>query len=151
MYSLNAFWSRPGNADDNPDIQKWHRDRDDTKFLALFMLATSVAIEKQGAHLYAKGTHRHGDTGNHAPRGEPIERITGPAGTCWLADPSGLHVGLKPRMGERLLAWARWGVSYKPRSYGWDQLEPVPASRIGVFLPTQAIAESTSLIVDWAA
>lgn len=158
MYSLNAFWTRPGSSRKSPDIQEWHRDRDDTKFLALFMLATDVDDDAHGPHLYAKGTHRLKDDGNHPPRGEPVERITGPAGTCWICDPRGLHIGLKPHIGERLLCWARWGVSNPPASYSWDKLAPAPLSKFAdagwkqaVNVLDPAMAASTRLIVDWAA
>lgn len=150
MYSLNSFWTFPGKQDANPDIQEWHRDRDDYNFIALFMLGTPVDQDSHGPHLYAKGTHRVKDDGNHPPRGEPIERITGPAGTCWIEAPSGLHVGIKPRMGQRLLSWARWGFSDLPQAYLWDKTQPVPASKIGMEPPLGETAYSTSLIVDWA-
>jgi len=151
MYSLNSFWTKPSAGEANPDIQQWHRDRDDTKFLALFMLGTSVLTDAHGPHLYAKGTHRLKELGNHPPRGEPVERITGPAGTCWLCDPRGLHVGLMPREGNRLLCWARWGVSSPPKSYEWDKLAPVPASKIWNIPPENGYRQSTRLIVDWDA
>lgn len=32
LYSLNAFWSFPGSHALRPDLQKFHRDRDDFKF-----------------------------------------------------------------------------------------------------------------------
>lgn len=150
LYSLNAFWAFPGKADANPDIQEWHRDRDDINFIALFMLGTDVDQDSHGPHLYAKGTHRTKNDGDHPPRGEPIERITGPAGTCWIEAPAGLHVGIKPRMGQRLLSWARWGVSDRPQAYLWDETQPVPQSKIG-YMPnlTTEQAYSTRLIVDW--
>lgn len=113
------------------------------------MLGTDVDQDSHGPHLYAKGTHRVADDGNHPPRGEPIEHITGPAGTCWIEAPAGLHVGVKPRMGQRLLSWARWGVSDRPRAYDWDRTEPVPASKFGMEPPLGEMAYSTRLIVDW--
>ena len=150
LYSLNAFWTLPGMQEASPDIQMWHRDRDDYNFIALFMLGTDVDQDSHGPHLYARGTHRVKDDGNHPPQGEPLERITGPAGTCWIEAPSGLHIGIKPRSRHRLLSWARWGVSDLPQAYLWDKTQPVPGSKIGMEPPLGETAYSTSLIVDWA-
>lgn len=154
MYSCNAFWTKPGMTALNPDIQEWHRDRDDYEFLALFMYATDVTSDRHGPHLYAKGTHRGKDTGNHPPRGEPIERVFGTAGTLFFTDPAGLHMGIKPKVNDRLLAWARWGISEPTFSYRWDKLSPVPATQIFGLrydnLPDE-IVESTRLIVNWSA
>lgn len=152
LYSFNAFWTRPGPSEPNVHIQQWHRDRDDRRFLVLFLYGTDVLTDEQGPHLLAKGTHRTPDDGNRPPRwGEPVERVYGAAGTMFLADASALHMGIKPQSGERLLAWARWGVSNPPRSYGWDKLEPVPVSTIrpeGIWRWHNE-KESTRLIIDW--
>jgi hypothetical protein len=148
MYSCNAFWARPGPSDPHVDIQQWHRDRDDLKFLALFYYGTDVLTEEQGPHLYAKGSHNVADTGNVVPT-KNIETIYAPAGSAFFADAFGLHHGLKPKVGTRLLAWARWGVSPAPRAYGWDKTQPVPASKTPSLQTRPDILESTSLVVDW--
>lgn len=150
MYSFNAFWTRPGATPPDVNIQKWHRDRDDRKFVALFLYGTEVQTEEQGPHYFVNASHRTYDDGNRPPAGfEEIQRVVGPAGQTFLEAPRGLHMGVKPTQGERLLAWARWGVSEKPRSYEWDKLEPVPASTtVGVGYG-EAVKASTRLVVDW--
>ena len=161
MYSLNAFATFPGVKAPNPDIQLWHRDRDDTKFIALFLYGSDVNSDSFGPHMFAKGSHRNNDGGHHPPT-EPVDIIYGRAGTAFLEDPSGLHLGVKPREGERLLAWARWCVSEMPQSYQWDALKPVSWTTFvlpcldGQFrrdpIPiTPATRESTKLVVDWNA
>jgi hypothetical protein len=147
LYSVNAFWTRPGRSVPDPNIQEWHRDRDDRKFLVLFMYGSDVLADDDGPHCLAKGTHRMNDGRHRAPAGEPVERVYGPAGSFFFADTSALHRGIKPQRGERLLAWARWGVSDPPASYGWDKLSPVRLERAA---PSERIRESTKLVVEWA-
>lgn len=152
MYSCNAFWTRPGKDAPDVNIQEWHRDRDDRKFIALFFYGSDVTEEPHGPHLYAKGSHRTSDGKNRAPNPkEPVEAVFGQAGTAFFSIASGLHMGVKPRAGERLLAWARWGVSNPPTSYGWDQLKPVPAMYVASDgVDYRPYLESTRLVVDWA-
>lgn len=120
MYSCNAFWTRPGVAT-RPDIQEFHRDADDVRFLPLFVLLTDV-----------------GDDGAQeiAPVGAPLRRVTGPAGTVFVSDTSQPHRGLRPRHAERGIAWFRWGVSRRPAAYGWDCTQPLPAPRLGSRYPS---------------
>jgi len=153
MYSFNAFWTRPGPTLPDVNIQQWHRDRDDRKFVALFMYGTDVASDEQGPHLYVTGSHKTYDDGNRPPVSfEEVQRVSGIAGTTFLECPRGLHMGIKPVDGERLLAWARWGVSEKPRSYLWDKLEPVAASSLALTGEySDDVKTSTRLTVDWGA
>jgi len=127
LYSLNAFWAKPGGSIWK-DLQTFHRDADDDRFLTLFVYGTDVLDVNDGPHLFRAGTHARPDL---APEDcfeqefAPVS-VYGRAGTAFLADTRGLHMGMKPTHGERLLLWARWGVSERPASYDWDQLEPVP-------------------------
>lgn len=126
LYSMNAFWTRPSDAPPRVDLQSWHRDQDDSKFLALFIYGTDVLNEHDGPHLFKVGTHLGKDDGGI------VHPVYGPAGTAFLADTRGLHMGLKPiNRDPRLLIWARWGVSERPWSYGQDQLSPVDAGLLG--------------------
>lgn len=120
LYSVNAWWSFPGWPPKH-DTQDWHRDDDDTKFLALFMFLNDVGPD--GDHQFIRGSHKD-------PRIEVnpilVERVHGPAGTAFMADTRGLHRGLPPNH-PRLIAWARFGVSDPPKSYLIDKLSPVDA------------------------
>lgn len=143
LYSLNAMWTkRPPQP--LVDLQTWHRDYDDEKFLVLFLYGTDVLAKADGPHQFIRGSHlRGGDHDGRGPvPGDPMlgafgppgsaraETIYGPAGTMFLAATRGFHRGLAPRRGRRLLAWARFGVSERPRAYQWDNTEPVPLDSV---------------------
>ncbi len=152
MYSCNAFWTRPGPSEDNPHIQVWHRDRDDRKFVALFMYGTDVLEDEDGPHQLATQSHRFNDGQNREPTArEPVAKVYGPAGTMFLANTSAIHRGEKPTSHERLLVWARWCVSKEPYSYKFDGLRPVPASKLAIERPLDRHVESTAMVVDWNA
>lgn len=120
MYSCNAFWTRPGGAV-RPDIQDFHRDKDDngqdsTGFLPLFVLLTDTTADEGPQEIEAGGVMR---------------RIFGPAGTAFLSDTGQLHRGLMPTQRERGIVWFRWGVSDVPAAYRWDQLTPLDRTLLG--------------------
>lgn len=137
LYSMNAFWSFPGSHELRPDLQKFHRDRDDFKFCTLFILLTDASLE-DGAHWYLRFSHdpdifktriaaanrplseKLDVEGLFAPRsdldelcigplGSLLAPFHGPAGTAVLEDTFGLHRGDKPKA-PRLLFWARYGL-----------------------------------------
>jgi hypothetical protein len=152
LYSVNAFWTRPTDKPPNPDIQVWHRDRDDDKFLVLFMYGTSVVRHREGPHNFVLGSHRNNDHSHRAPLDtEEMTTVFGPAGTMFLADTSGLHYGQVPRDGERMLTWARYGVSSPPAAYEWDKTQPVPASSLDLGVVSDDVKRMTRLVVDWEA
>jgi hypothetical protein len=157
LYSMNAFWSFPGSHPLRPDLQKFHRDRDDFKFCTLFILLTDASRD-DGTHWYLRYSHdpdilktRIEETdralassldinGLFTPRSDLDELCTGalggflapfngPAGTAVLQDTYGLHRGDKPK-GPRLLFWARYGL-FANKTYHVDgrALGGVPAAR----------------------
>lgn len=132
-YSLNAFTTRPATGGTIGCIQEWHTDKDDRKFVALFVYLTDVLTDVDGPHQFQVGTHGKGlpDEAGHGP----VREIYGPAGTAWLADTSGLHRGLRPLDRERTIAWVRWGVSDPPAAYGWDGLSPIDRAVLGARYP----------------
>lgn len=134
-YSANAFWTRPGPAPTRGDIQEFHVDSDDERFLAMFVYLTDVLSDVDGPQdLYG-------------PDGV-CRTITGPAGTVFLADTSRMHRGRKPLHRERGLAWWRWGVSERPEANRWDQIEPVASSRLAGRYPSDLrLRESIRLLV----
>lgn len=129
LYSMNVFETFPSVEPMNPDIQEYHRDKDDEKFLALFVYLTDVLTDEQGAHRFKVGTH-HG-----TPDGD-VFTVCGPAGTAFLEDGRGLHLGLRPTAMTRRTAWIRWGVSDRPASYRWDGMQAVPKSVLGDRYPS---------------
>ncbi len=142
LYSVNAFTTYPTDGPMNPDIQAWHRDKDDVKFLALFVYLTDVSDRTAGAHLYRAGTHHGG------AKGEEIS-VLGPAGTAFLADGRGLHMGVRPATKPRTMAWARWCVSDPPPSYVWDKITPCDRAVLGDRYPADAsLRGSVRLVVS---
>jgi len=141
LYSVNAFTTYPLNGPPNPDIQDWHRDRDDVRFLALFVYLTDVLHPLAGAHLFQQGTHQGAAEG-------PVRTVLGPAGTAFLADTRGIHMGIRPVAQPRTMAWARWGVSDPPASYQWDKQRPCSKYVLGDRYPNDKGArESIRLVV----
>lgn len=129
LYSANAFWTRPGRVPPRGDIQEFHRDADDVRFLAMFTYLTDVRCEADGPHQM------------RGPDGE-TRTVLGPAGTVFLADTSHEHRGLKPRTRERGIHWLRWGVSEVPEAYRWDGLAAIPASCAGSRYPVDPRSRS---------
>lgn len=128
MYSMNVFSAFPSDQPMSRDIQEYHRDKDDVRFLALFVYLTDVDAPEDGAHQFVRGSHNGMDTG--------VEMVLGPAGSAFLADTRGLHLGLRPRSKERTIAWVRWCVSDPPLAYVWDRLSPVSRSVLGNRYPS---------------
>ena len=134
-YSMNAFWTRPG-AQLRTDIQAFHRDADDEKFLAIFVYLSDVESEKDGAHLL------------EGPDGV-IRPVLGPAGTAFAADTSLLHMGRKPETKERGIAWFRWGSSDRPPAGVWDKVEPISVATFGAsrYPVSQRLRDAVKLLV----
>lgn len=130
LYSMNAFWTRPTTSAPRPDLQGFHRDRDDERFVALFVYGTPVPDLAGGPHVFVVGSHLDDDPAAEAGSRSDVS-VLGPAGTAFFVDTSGLHMGAKPLREPRLLIWARWGVSERPWAYVNDQLSPVSQSVLG--------------------
>jgi len=142
LYSVNAFTTYPMSGPPNPDIQDWHRDKDDVNFVALFVYLTDVPLGSDGAHLFQEGTHLGASKG-------PPRQVLGPAGKAFLADTRGIHMGLRPEHAPRTMAWARWGVSDPPASYQWDKQQPCSKDVLGDRYPSDpALRESIRLVVS---
>lgn len=135
-YSANVFWTRPGAAAIREDIQAFHVDKDDERFLAMFIYLSDVLTDDQGPQ------DLEGPDGIY-------RTIRGPAGTVFLADTSRQHRGRKPKNGERGLAWWRWGVSDNPPAGVWDKIEPIPSAALGGRYPSDLrLRESIKLLVS---
>ena len=140
LYSVNAFTTYPIAGPMNPDIQEWHRDRDDERFLALFVFLSDVTSTDDGASLFMQGTHNGAEDG-------AVHITLGPVGTAFLADTRGLHMGVRPTRSPRTLAWARWCVSDPPASYVWDAQAPCDRSALGDRYPTEERLRSSIRLV----
>lgn len=117
FYSANVFWTRPGSTF-RPDLNGFHQDPDDVRFIVLFIYLTDVLDMIDGPH-----TLQSPDGGEHM--------FFGPAGAAFLSDTSNPHRGVKPLRGERGIFWARWGISPVPTAYVNDHTKPIPRSFLG--------------------
>lgn len=124
LFSVNAFTMHPSAQPLSPDTQEYHRDKDDARFLALFVYLTGVSTPTDGAHQFLTGTH------DGAPTGERVT-VLGPSGTAFLSDGRGLHKGLRPTAAPRTIVWMRWGVTNPPPAYVWCKLQPIAKDRLG--------------------
>lgn len=141
IYSLNAFYTEPTDTP-KADIQAWHRDADDVRFLVLFVYCTDIVAPEDGAHQFKRGTHLPG-----VEEGE-VATVLGERGTMFLESGCGYHQGLVPLKARRMLAWARWGVSGYPVAYGWDKHAPVPRAELGDRFPIdETLRRSLRLMV----
>lgn len=106
--NISLRWSFPTEVAAR-DIQQYHRDCEPANIKIMIYL-TDVDLDC-GPHVYIQKTHKERKSIRlHTySDGEVIDRygdgmtITGPAGTAFVIDPSGIHKGISPRMFPRLL------------------------------------------------
>jgi hypothetical protein len=106
------------------DARTLHRDIDDWASLKLFLYLTDVD-EFAAPHVFLEGSH-NGSLEDEvrtldlekARRLYPnqIHTFTGPAGTAWLEDTFGLHVGTKPEKRDRLMICVAYSLFSVPFS-----------------------------------
>lgn len=138
---MTAMWwsvARPGGASASA-AQLFHTDRDRLSFVKFFVYLSDVD-DRHGPHVYVRGSHRHLPRGIRADRryaddeiiaayGEDaLVSIDGARGTVFVADTSGLHKGLPPQIGRRLVFQVEFTTSLFGAPYvsgGVDLLDPV--------------------------
>ena len=139
LSNVALWWSFAGRAAPQ-EAQFFHRDRDDWRFLKLFVYLTDVD-HTSGPHLYVEGSHRSMRlTGPRRYRdhevaarfpGQAHRTWVGPRGLAFLEDTYGIHKGLLPRSRARLLFQAEYSLfpilqyAYAPSSS--KRLAPGPA------------------------
>jgi hypothetical protein len=117
LSSLGVRWSF---ASDKPnDTQRFHRDVDDWRFLKLFIYLSDVDVDS-GPHVYVRGSHLTSGTlrARLYGDGDLVEKygvekfnvVTGPAGTTFLADTFGFHMGRVPTVRARLILQAQFSL-----------------------------------------
>jgi len=145
---LTLLWWSFATASGPKDAQLFHLDVDDVRFCKFFIYLTDVD-EEDGPHVFLPGSHRQDfllrskkaaenpeayrqwlfgqlrktdqEVGAYFDT-EPV-RITGKAGTNFMALTRGLHKGLKPEKNDRLVAQVVYGAS----PFLKMEPEPVPA------------------------
>ena len=122
LSSVGLRWSFPGTGEAE-DIQCFHRDPDDWRFLKLFVYLTDVDAGS-GPHVFVAGSHRTaGRLRERLYTTEEIERrhgresvraIAGPCGTSFFADTYGIHRGAVPTTRPRLILARSQQSCYEP-------------------------------------
>ena len=138
---LTAWWSYPSAAPLG-GMQYFHHDRDDFRCLKLFAYLTDVT-EDTGPHQYVDGTHdsatithpldtdefwewmdkshRKSEADVAGWFGKP-RTITGPAGSTFLEDTRGIHRGVPPISGPRMV----FEICYAMRAKSNTDYKPIP-------------------------
>lgn len=130
LYSVNAWWSLPGNHPKLWHSQLFHRDIDEARFLCLFVYLTDVRSHDDGPHQICPESLTDGVIGcgeafdAMVEKAFDVETILGRAGTIFLADTRALHRGLVPKSKPRLMAWARYGSGPNKNSADLE-MEPI--------------------------
>ena len=119
---VTMWWSvAAGGPASSAAAQQFHFDLDRLRFVKVFVLLTDVD-DDTGPHVYVTGSHRstpqhlrrdgrHADAEVEAAFPGAARHITGPRGTVFLADTSGLHKGLALRRGHRLVFQTEYATS----------------------------------------
>ena len=136
------LWSFKENDPSPINMQLFHRDADDYKFVKLFILLTDTEIGN-GQQIYVKKSHKRADLPfemyqikryskekvSEYFKKEDIIDIYGNSGTCWLADTYGIHRGTVPTKTNRLLLQLQYTLdptpifNYKQFEYSkWDEI-----------------------------
>ena len=136
------MWSFPYQSKAPINMQLFHRDADDYKFVKFFMYLSDVE-QGEGEQVYIQGTNedpslppslyainRYPDADIESALPDREKKvIVGKAGTSWFADTYGIHRGTVPSTKKRLLLQLQFSYNPVPifnyRSYRfkrWDNL-----------------------------
>jgi hypothetical protein len=131
---MTAWWSLPAGDGTAQHAERFHRDVDDWRFIKLFCYLTDVD-EAAGPHVFVRGSHRINRLTDirrfsdeeiasaFAP--DDIVVFTGPAGTSFLENTSGIHRGIPAASKPRLIFQVLY--SLRPVIYGPEN----PVVRLG--------------------
>lgn len=143
VWSLTAmWWSFPWPGGPSTEIaQLFHEDRDHPAFLKFFLYLTDVD-EQHGPHVYVRGSHDEHRRTLRADRryaddevarhfgDDDLVTVCGPRGTLFAADTKGLHKGLPPVAGARLV----FQLEFSSTLFG------APYQRLDAVAPSPALA-----------
>ncbi len=128
---VSAWWSvaAEGPAE---EAERFHRDKDDWRFIKLFVYLTEVT-EETGPHVFVPTSHRHAGVEFRRQRRytdaevaavyppEENQVFVGPPGTAILENTYGLHRGLPLKTGRRLIFQVTYSLF--PLLYAADEPE----------------------------
>ena len=138
LAALRVWWSTPVGDGTPEHAELFHRDVDDLRFIKLFVYLTDVD-DSTGPHVFVEGSHRidrlteirryTDDEIMAAFGGAAVRSFKGPAGTAFLEDTYGMHRGVPPMTGPRLIfqpLYAQRPLIYGPRKPVAGQREVHP-------------------------
>jgi Phytanoyl-CoA dioxygenase (PhyH) len=112
LAAIRVWWSTPTQDGEPEHAELFHRDVDDLRFVKLFVYLTDVDVNT-GPHIFVSGSHRQNrlmaisrykDSEVEQAFGSAnILTLTGKAGTAFLENTFGMHRGMPPRQGPRLI------------------------------------------------
>ncbi|KQQ42429.1 hypothetical protein ASF61_22055 [Duganella sp. Leaf126] len=132
--ALGLRWSFPVAGRDS-DLQAFHRDAEDWRYLKVLAYLTDVDLDA-GPHVFLSGSHlapaparlRYysdaavADIAAHHGAA-PLLTATGPHGFCFAVDTAGIHKGTAPRVLPRLMLQIQYSLlpayayCYAPETY----------------------------------
>lgn len=111
-------WYRP-HGEKPADVQRFHRDYDDWKFVKLFVYLTDVDDET-GPHEYIARSHKRSGRVRARPYQpeqiaeeygqQAFTRVRGPRGTSFMADTWGIHKGNVPVRAARVMLQVQYSI-----------------------------------------
>jgi hypothetical protein len=128
LITTRTWWSFPTKAASDTDLSrasfKYHFDLDDWRMLKFFFYLSDVD-ENAGPHVYVRGSHQRRRLKHQLTMlvGHPAEEVldyygadsamtlTGRAGTGFVEDPFGFHMGTLAKQTPRLMMEVGFGVS----------------------------------------
>lgn len=126
--TIRTWWSFPTPGASETDLNrlsfKYHFDLDDWRMLKFFFYINDVGVDA-GPHVYIRESHRRRRLKHQLTPvvGHPADEVlayygrdavmtlTGPAGTGFVEDPFGFHMGTLPKARPRLMMEVAYGVS----------------------------------------
>ena len=135
--NINAWWSLGGRKSAQ-HAQLFHRDVDDYKFIKFFIYLTDVGMEN-GPHVYVetsayddnfKKIRRFSDIEIESFYGkEKINHVTGGKGEAYFVNTYGIHKGLLPKEGRRLILQ----IQYSINEVGVETYNPIKVENGGEY------------------
>ncbi|HEX9568860.1 MAG TPA: hypothetical protein VF987_04200 [Rhodospirillales bacterium] len=174
ILGIVGWWSFADNAGAK-DAQLYHRDGDDYRFCKLFVQLTDVD-EDGGPHTFVEGSHdwntvralrekwsggpvefnewyfgtlRKADDKVERVFGRKGVKLTGPAGTRFLVDTSGIHKGTPPVKADRLMAQVLYGVTPHAQAPLLAGRFPIPAGSLKGARVPKRVADPPFDYVTW--
>lgn len=132
--NINCWWSTSNNKDAE-QAQFFHRDVDDYRFCKIFIYLTDVNFDN-GPHVFVEDSpasntltkiRRYQDQEIEDEFGkDKIKYFNAKKGTMFMVNTYGLHKGLLPKNGERLLLQ----IQYSLNPIGVEQYSPTSKNNI---------------------